>query len=49
MRQLPAKIGRRALRKTEGAVPAVVEPATSGTPFISFRYSFLRSFSSLLP
>jgi hypothetical protein len=40
MKQLPAKVGKRALRKTEGTLPAVVEPIAGGTPFLSFRYSY---------
>ena len=40
MKQAPFKAGKRALRKSESTLPAVVEPVAGGSPFLSFRYSF---------
>jgi hypothetical protein len=39
MKHHPVKPGKRALRKTESTLPAVVEPIAGGAPFLSFRYS----------
>ena len=40
MKQVPVKAGKRALRKTESTLPAVVDPVAHGASFLSFRYSF---------
>jgi hypothetical protein len=39
MKQVPVKSGKRALRKAESALPAVVDSVWGGAPFLSFRYS----------
>src|SRR5215510_13010633 len=40
MKRYPVKPGPRVLRKAEPALPAVVEPVSSGSPFLSFSYSW---------
>jgi len=40
MKQVPVTAGKRALRKAESTLPAVVEPVAGGASFMSFRYSF---------